>query len=63
MASKQPETGPVEPPKPLTIFERHKIKSALTNRIMRALKEAADDDMRKAILADVSQMNALMQAT
>lgn len=50
-----------DPAKPMTIFERHKLKSALINRIMRSLKDAADDEMRKAILAEVSQMNELMK--
>lgn len=50
-----------KPNPPLDLFERHKLKAALTNRIMRALKDAHDDEMRKAILAEVSQMNELMK--
>lgn len=59
----KPNDDPPEKPVPLSIMEYHRIKSALTNRIFRALKDAPDDAMRKAILADVSQMNALMNQT
>lgn len=65
MADKAP--GPTAPQKlkeesmnTLDIFERYKLQAGLKNRIMRALKDAADDEMRKAILAEVSSLNALI---
>lgn len=43
--------------KPQTIFDLHRIKSALINRVMRALKDAPTDEMRKAIIAEVADLN------
>lgn len=54
-------TKPEEPSKPPDIFERVKIKTALTNRIMRALKDATDDDMRKQIIEEVAALSKLFQ--
>lgn len=56
MASK-PETTPSEP---LSMFERVKLKNKLVGRVMRALKDAPDDDLRLQIINEVAALAALV---
>lgn len=54
--AKETETAATEPAKP-DIFARHSIKTTLLNRIMRALKDAPDDEMRRQIIQEVAAFN------
>ena len=60
--AKQTETPPPNEPEKISIFERHRIKYALVNRMFRALKDAPDDAMRNEMIAEVSSLTKLIGA-
>jgi len=57
VAAKTETADPNTPAKPLSIFDRHSAKTNLMNRIMRALKDAPDDETRQALIDEVAAFN------
>ena len=51
-----------KPAPPPDMFLRQRLKTNLMNRVMRALKEASDDDMRRDIIAEVAALHKLIGA-
>ena len=47
---------------PLDLFGRHRMKANLMNRVMRALRDCPDDEMRLEMLKELSSMTKLIGA-
>ena len=68
MAKSSPDTQPpLLPPADaqpaeakMSMFERVKLKNNLIGRVMRALKDAPDDDMRLQIIQEVASLAILV---
>ena len=62
LAEQLATSAAANPAPPMSIFDRHTKKSALVNRVFRALKDATDDDMRRDIIREVSSLAGLIGA-